>query len=454
MKKYMVGIIIAHLLSCLFATFLIAETTVIIQNNTSQTLAISLATNYKDASPLYEQNSKCLKPTQKKKILWIEDPTTTQEHEKTGYAYDMTLAGKDIKIMLKQRIQQTIEAGKKNTAVQHAAMTPQETSPTWYKDTKSHKCEIPGSKSSILVTSKKTIDKKKNSTVIEYNLQENYKPLENTNPQQLHILSWNVDMKPYQLIKNGQHQRACLLAEFLSGYDVVILSELFDQVALQTITQKLASKYPYCTASTKQCSNHGVVIYSKWPLEALDYAPFEALCAGFDCQLSKGIVYARISKHGQPYNIFGTTLQDWPSNRSALIRTEQLKKIKAFIDEHALPYSEPIIISGAFNINKYKSSFDNKTRNEYKEMLHILSVNPGTHIGYEFTVDPSTNSLSRDIDPKEFNDYVLYAADYRKPKQFSSEVCIFKSPKSWHERFREPNQDLSSHFALRSVLEY
>ena len=84
----------------------------------------------------------------------------------------------------------------------------------------------------------------------------------------------------------------------------------------------------------------------------------------------------------------------------------------------------------------------------------VLGVNPGTYKGYSFTVDPASNCLSRMIDPKEYNDYVLYATDYKKPKLFSSEVCIFKTTTPWQERMKNPQRDLSSHFALCTMLEF
>jgi endonuclease/exonuclease/phosphatase family metal-dependent hydrolase len=428
------------------------STSIIIYNITPEPFTISINTNINTNYEDHVPEAQNIKPLQTKHFLLPEGIN------QASYFYDLILAGKDQNIIFKQAINEIdtsvskAHRKKKQPLLQYAISTSSQGAEAWHSDTNSHKTTVVHGKATYTITATKYNDK--NQSTIEYYIQEKPAGYKAKNPETLTVLSWNVDMKPSTLVRNRQHQRARQLIDFLDDYDVIVLSELFDQRALEIFRDRLAAAYPHSTVSHPS-GTYGAVLFSKWPIDKIETYPFNELCAGFDCRLPKGVVYARIIKEKKPYNIFGITLQDWPSNKAALVRNEQLKKIKEFIDQQAIPTYEPIVISGAFNINKYKSSFDNKKRNEYEEMLTILNAQAGDHMGHRFTVDPSYNRMANIIDPKEYNDYVFCSINNKKPKKFSNRVCIFKKKLPWKEHYNNANQtDLSSHFALCSLLEF
>lgn len=406
----------------------------------------------KVASCIYEVDALRIKPLQSRQVAWIDDQTIKKDAE---IAFDLTFQTDNDHFICKHLLN-----SRKKDMISYAVTKPLAAQLTWHTDTKYHKTPIFIQDKAFVIFSRKINVNSKN-IIIEYIFQEN-KPEEPSElPEQLKILSWNIDIKPPSYVKNDQHQRALLIPEHLHDYDVLVLTDIFDISLLQAIQQKLKNEYPYnslqLTAKSKATQNSyesGIALFSKWPLEESKYHLFQELCSGYDCRFKRGVVYTRIHKRGFVYHIFGVSLQDWPSNESALVRTEQLKRVKELIADKEISHKEPIIIAGSFFINKYKSSFDDKNRNEYQEMLTLLNADFGQQKGYLFTIDPAINSLARSIDPKEYSDYILCLSTHKKPKQFVLETRIFKTIEPWNKRSGEQTSDLSSHFAICGMLEF
>jgi phospholipase C len=103
------------------------------------------------------------------------------------------------------------------------------------------------------------------------------------------------------------------------------------------------------------------------------------------------VVYICINKNGTRYHIFGTHLQaDEPSSggvTSRMIRRSQMQKIKRFIDSKNIPANEAVIIAGDLNVDMYGS------KEEYSEMLQILSAAHPTVEGYPWSFDRRLNDL-------------------------------------------------------------
>lgn len=431
-----------------------SDTYIKIHNNTSYTFQIATHAHGPESEKVtYELDAHSVKPLQNKQIVWIDEQTITKGQE---FSLDVILNLNNQNFLCRH-----LFCPGKKTMISYAVTENQPAQLSWHSDSMQHQTQITLNNTSLLVFSRKINEGSKN-TIVEYTLQENRQKDLMESPRHLKILSWNVDMKPCNYVKNGQYQRALLVPEYVRGYDVVVLTDLFDASALHVIHERLKQEYPYSSANIRKTTgvhhytyeHKGIVFFSKWPIEDYDYQLFNKLCLGYDCHFKKGVAYTCINKQGSRYHLFGTSLQDWPTHKSAIVRYEQIKKIKEIIDNRAISPEEPVIIAGSFYINKYKSSFDDRSRNEYQEMMSMLNSELGNHTGYSFTVDPSINSMARTIDPKELSDYVMYLTTHKKPKKFVQEVCIFKTTIPWQARFNQSMCDLSSHFAVCGTLEF
>jgi hypothetical protein len=153
---------------------------------------------------------------------------------------------------------------------------------------------------------------------------------------QFSVLAYNIYMRPQTFFRDGQQSRMRYLPEQLKGYDVLVLSEVFDVKMREALLVELLPEYPYVTeplgADLVVTQHGGVLIASRWPIEEEQQLLFGKLCSGSDCAAQKGAIYARINKNGERYNIFGSHLQAWPGPVTAQVRKGQLEMLKQFID--------------------------------------------------------------------------------------------------------------------------
>lgn len=129
----------------------------------------------------------------------------------------------------------------------------------------------------------------------------------------------------------------------------------------------------------------GVFILSRWPIEASDIHIYDGPCDGADCLAAKGVVYARIRKHGVRYHVFSTHLQAWHFNRH--LRKIQIDEMGRFIREHNIPEDEPLVLMGDLNIDRYTQAAEI----EYVQEATGLRLLDQT--GSLYSVDPTTNQL-------------------------------------------------------------
>jgi endonuclease/exonuclease/phosphatase family metal-dependent hydrolase len=323
-------------------------------------------------------------------------------------------------------------------------------------------------------------------------------------PCKLNILSWNLyllTVKPMGIAfysKPKLMERAQRIAQAIgSSYDVLVLCELFDDDARKVVLEGLKKEgYRYATCILGEgfaqpgkdmeesidqpfivnfhhskfgsdtnytiggtgrgggfsggFQNGGVMIISKWPIEKAKEIVFRR-GSPEDKHARKGCVYARINKNGFIYNVFGTH----PEAVDRSIRGEQLKTIAAFINMQNIPKTEPVIIAGDMNVDRYD------VRHEYDNMLSYLKArDPWTGKGERYSADYNKNILNTlqhmERDPKDVEhaeypknlDYILYSSEYAQPLEASSEVRI---PTSRPYRIDDLNLDvyvLSDHHAM------
>jgi endonuclease/exonuclease/phosphatase family metal-dependent hydrolase len=201
---------------------------------------------------------------------------------------------------------------------------------------------------------------------------------------------------------------------------------MFSDSHRNRILSQLRSRYPSRSRrlgedrGAKQ--DGGVVILSRWPIANCPAVQkiFD-VCDGTDCGAEKGVLYVRIVKEGQPYNIFGTHLNAGSGANATNVRLQQLRAIKRFIDEQRLAKTEPVIIAGDFNIDK--------SSGEYASLLSGLNVThpplqPG---GYSPATEPRGQYFEARDCPRpgqHYLDYILVSKDHKRLAYASNEALM------------------------------
>jgi hypothetical protein len=124
-------------------------------------------------------------------------------------------------------------------------------------------------------------------------------------------------------------------------------------------------------------TNGGVIIFSKWPIEAEDEIDFE-LCgqAAQDCLANKGVKYARINKLGKKYHVFATHMDAGGGADDIEARRSQMAEIRDMISDLSIPESEAVVFGGDFNTEPTGSDMD------YLAFLDTMSPVIPQHIGF------------------------------------------------------------------------
>jgi hypothetical protein len=311
-------------------------------------------------------------------------------------------------------------------------------------------------------------------------------PLRNIGEEEskLTLLNYNIYMRPISLFKNGQMIRTQYLPEAIAGNDVINFSEAFDDTARAALLRNIINEYPYSTKVVGSDQgieqDGGVIIVSKWPILEEDEYLFGELCfKDFeDCLSNKGIGYAKILKGTKVYHIFATHLQAGYTTRDKSVRRKQLRKLKDFVESKEIDRSEPIIMTGDFNIHRKEllqseEGFDaleaihdvlnpaadlisnTDVKNNYALMLKILGASGIPHSGHEFSFDPTINQLGKSSEPPELVEHVMFALGHLRPKEASQRVLIVKSREPWREFCWEDYiYDLSDHFPVQAEFQF
>lgn len=258
------------------------------------------------------------------------------------------------------------------------------------------------------------------------------------NSSELRVLTYNLYMRAPQLFFwNKQRKRTKLLPDYLTGYDVLILQEVFMNKNRNKLLSQLQEHYPYRTRILGKDKfiqqDGGVIMASRWPIEKEAQQLYDD-CAGSDCMATKGALYAKINKGGIPYHLFGTHTQANPQHRQT--REQQFRQLSAFIDQQAIDAAEPVIIAGDLNVDRYTGL----ETGEFPSMLEVLAAThpqPQPGPDYAATLDGNENDFVN-TPVKEHLDYALYSDRHLQPDSSFNQVKIFR-----HEGL-----DLSDHYAV------
>jgi PKD repeat protein len=186
-----------------------------------------------------------------------------------------------------------------------------------------------------------------------------------------------VELLPIFCDDCHKDERLPLLANHpdLQPHDVIVFEEAWTNSHRDALLNALRPQYPYQSSPLGGSSgaihqNGGVVILSKWPIEAEDERIYAAHSGIADDLARKGVLYARINKAGLRYHVFGTHTDADKSPEDVEARTSQMHALNAFVRPTTfLATDEPVLIAGDFNIDK-----NLVPPQEYDNMRTILDV--------------------------------------------------------------------------------
>ena len=308
----------------------------------------------------------------------------------------------------------------------------------------------------------------------------------------LSVLAYNVYLLPSHVravpflgerFAIAQEERAARIAPFLAPYDVVILSEAYDDDSRATLLDGLRAQgfghmtrilgsacraAPRCEkgsvydqpladgaaprggeGDTWFGEDGGVLIASRHPIGAAREVVY-ADCVERDCDAAKGFVYARIDKGSARYHVIGTHAQfGWgPEQRAA--KAAQFRALRRFIEgESGIPRTEPVIVGGDFNV----------LRHAFGSLLEddTLGVLAPEFRGHRYTRETRSDWASRG---NGYVDYVLAKKGFRAPAYASNCPLVFRTRYDFEDRALftvvrgEDYCDLSDHWAVWGYFDY
>ncbi|CEG47051.1 Endonuclease/exonuclease/phosphatase [Plasmopara halstedii] len=217
------------------------------------------------------------------------------------------------------------------------------------------------------------------------------------------VLQYNLFGRPYEVSKDGQDERLQRVPQSLhrisTSIDVVTFAEADIQLQRKEMLKTFES-YGYNYSTTilhdpdpfTSIVNGGVMMVSKWPIIREGQHIYRNACHYSDCLAAKGVKYARILKTmngtSKIFNVFATHMQAWSTPEGRSDRIMQAKQMRQFIDAIGIPYHEPLLFAGDFNV-------DNHTyRDEVAHLVELLKSHEPLQTGNQiFTSDPRTNVL-------------------------------------------------------------
>jgi endonuclease/exonuclease/phosphatase family metal-dependent hydrolase len=236
------------------------------------------------------------------------------------------------------------------------------------------------------------------------------------------LLAYNIYMRPEYLFPDDQSDRGAALPSKLRGFDAIVFSEAFDNSVRDQILSDLQLEYPYRTKILGSDGvigqDGGVIIISRWPITAQGERLYGSVCTLEDCLSQKGVLYARIEKHGRTHHIFASHTQAGDSDDRRQTRRQQFGIIRDFIDSRRPPDTEPVFIAGDLNVDKYDAG-------EFGAMLSILDAWYPRPFGHPYTVDSTVNQRSGG---RSYLDYVLMSNRHLQPINAIIETLIPRSP--------------------------
>ena len=320
----------------------------------------------------------------------------------------------------------------------------------------------------------------------------NHMPPPAESDEVLSVLAYNVYLLPTHVrtvpvmgerFALAQEERAERIAPFLAPYDVVILSEAYDDDSRAMLLEGLkAQGFLHMTRilgsacrAASSCEagrlydqplaegaearggegdtwfgeDGGVLIASKHPIGSASEWIY-ADCVERDCNAAKGFVYARIDKGAARYHVIGTHAQFGWGGAQRTAKQAQLRAIQRFIEgPSGIPRAEPVIIGGDFNV--LRPAFDSLLRDD------TLGVLAPEFRGHGYTRESRSDWARRG---NGYVDYVLAKKGWQAPRYSSNCPMVFRTRYDFEDQTLfstvrgEDYCDLSDHWAVWGYFDY
>ncbi len=279
---------------------------------------------------------------------------------------------------------------------------------------------------------------------LTYVLQEEDKKPAIGAANQLNVLSYNIWATTIFGSKKVD-TRLDEMPAIMADYDVLVLTEVFDDIPTNELFAKLRAEYPYQTADVFKVGKimgSGTRILSRWPFTLEDNFNYNP-CDGIQCAATRAVIYAKINKQGNPYHVFATHTQSSDDDVNRAARLAQLQEMGDYIRGLNIPADEAVIMAGDFNVNKIGLPQDR----DYLES--ILGATEPENRGHNYTYDANTNAWAEQ--PYiEYLDYTLTANNNLQPSSAYQEA--FAPRKTIDELWGE--WDISDHYPVRGIFTY
>lgn len=280
------------------------------------------------------------------------------------------------------------------------------------------------------------------------------------------VVTHNAFLLPRALHPNwGQDIRADLTVRdgLLSGQDVVVLQELFDNSGADRLRAGLAEEYPHGTPVVGRSrsgwdhttgfrdgtlTNGGVSVHSVWPIVRAEQHVFARAC-GADWFSNKGFAYVELDTPDGRLHVVGTHMQSEDgacgSGEDVRVREAQIDQIVALLDARGIPDDERIYLAGDLNIVGGGA--------EWERAVERLDAVAPDHTGDAPSWDPSSNSIAAhgysDWDAQQL-DHVLPIRNGAAPRAYVNETRAVKSEpwtvRSWGRSYTY--DDYSDHYPV------
>ncbi len=180
-------------------------------------------------------------------------------------------------------------------------------------------------------------------------------PADASDPNVLNVVNYNVQFLPLSFGGTDNSLRAPLIPSRLdANLDVVVIEEAFDPIPRDQsfIPEMKAQGFIYDSGILNDYFpwNGGVMIFSRWPIEATAEYDFQ-LCGpnSADCFANKGIMYAKVNKMGKRYHVFGTHMDAGSAAADIEAKELQYAEMRDFIAAQNVPQHEAVVYCGDFN---------------------------------------------------------------------------------------------------------
>lgn len=282
---------------------------------------------------------------------------------------------------------------------------------------------------------------------IRYVVHDVFQPTEKTQySNELKVLTYNTWALLPGLEAKNTGNRLDTIAQYMKNYDVVVFQEVFDPILTAQFRSKVSKEYPYLTEipwKLGKILTGGSFIASRWPIEAQDAVVYDA-CRADGCLAGKGVNYAKVRKGSHAYHIFGTHTHAYTTADDIRVRFDQLNQMKQIIESKDIPYEEPVILAGDFNVDKLHFP------QEHEDFLALFNATEPEATGtYPHSYAGPVNVYADD-EYTEYLDYVLYSNDHLMPYDSQNRMMTPRSIASKHWG----SWDLSDHFPVEGGFKF